>query len=62
MDGQQLTVLNLRSTKLRTPFCVELEMETGHHIPRFSTVKKLAEALGVDPRELMLREENGAGS
>ena len=37
-------------------------IETGHHMPRFSTIKKLADALGVDPRELMLREENGAGS
>ena len=37
-------------------------IETGHHVPRFSTIKKLAEALEVDPRELMAREENGAGS
>ena len=37
-------------------------IESGHHLPRFSTIHKLANALGVDPKALMVREENGAGS
>lgn len=35
-------------------------IETGHHVPRFSTIKKLAAALDVEPQELIDRK--GAGS
>ena len=31
-------------------------IETGRHVPRFSTIRKLAVALDVDPKELMTRE------
>ena len=31
-------------------------LENGHHQARISTVRKLAEALGVDPAELMESE------
>ena len=37
-------------------------IETGHHVPRFSTIRKLAAALGVDPQTLVERNEIGAGS
>ena len=27
-------------------------IENGHNVPRFSTIRKLASALGIDPRDL----------
>ena len=37
-------------------------IESGRHVPRFSTIRKLAAALGVDPQALIERNEIGAGS
>ncbi len=34
-------------------------IERGVHRPRLGTVRKLAEALGVEPRELMKGEDDG---
>ena len=33
------------------------KLELGHRPARLVTIRKLAEALGVEPRELMKREE-----
>lgn len=33
-------------------------IETGHHLPRLATIRKLAKALGVDPAELVEFEED----
>lgn len=32
-------------------------IESGRQLPRFSTIKKLAAALGLDPRKLIVKEE-----
>ena len=33
-----------------------VRLEAGQHEPRISTIRKLAEALGVEPAELVVRE------
>ncbi len=65
VDGQRLRelrvekALSLRALGERTGVAYDTinKLELGRRPARFSTIRKLAEALGVMPRELMQREE-----
>ena len=65
MDGQWLRelrvekALSLRALGERTGVAYDTinKLELGRRPARLSTIRKLAEALGVMPRELMQREE-----
>ena len=65
MDGQWLRelrvekALSLRALGKRTGVAYDTinKLELGPRPARLSTIRKLAEALGVMPRELMQREE-----
>ena len=65
VDGQRLRelrvekALSLRALGERTGVAYDTinKLELGRRPARLSTIRKLAEALGVVPRELMQREE-----
>jgi transcriptional regulator with XRE-family HTH domain len=65
VDGQRLRelrvekALSLRALGERTGVAYDTinKLELGRRPARLSTIRKLAEALGVMPRELMQREE-----
>jgi transcriptional regulator with XRE-family HTH domain len=65
VDGQWLRelrvekALSLRALGKRTGVAYDTinKLELGRRPARLSTIRKLAEALGVMPRELMQREE-----
>ena len=65
VDGQRLRklrvekALSLRALGQRTGVAYDTinKLELGRRPARLSTIRKLAEALGVMPRELMQREE-----
>ena len=65
VDGQRLRelrvekALSLRTLAERTSVAYDTinKLELGHRPARLSTIRKLAEALGVEPKELMQREE-----
>ena len=65
VDGQRLRelrvekALSLRTLGERTGVAYDTinKLELGRRPARLSTIRKLAEALGVMPRELMQREE-----
>ena len=65
VDGQRLRQLRVeRALSLRAlgersgvAFATINKLENGHRPARLATIRKLAEALGVEPRELMKREE-----
>ena len=61
VDGQRLRQLRVeRALSLRTlgersgvAFATISELENGHRPARLATIRKLADALGVEPNELM---------
>ena len=65
VNGQRLRELRLqRALSLRAlaqrsgvAFDTINKLELGHRPARLVTIRKLAEALGVEPKELMKREE-----
>jgi transcriptional regulator with XRE-family HTH domain len=65
IDGQRLRelrvekALSLRALGERSgvSFVTISELEKGHRPARLVTIRKLAEALGVEPKELMKGEE-----
>jgi XRE family transcriptional regulator, regulator of sulfur utilization len=65
VDGQRLRQLRVeRALSLRAlgersgvAFATINELENGYRPARLVTIRKLAEALGVEPTELMKREE-----
>jgi transcriptional regulator with XRE-family HTH domain len=65
VDGQKLRelrvekALSLRTLGERTGVAYDTinKLELGRRPARLSTIRKLAEALGVEPKELMKREE-----
>jgi XRE family transcriptional regulator, regulator of sulfur utilization len=65
VDGQRLRELRVqRALSLRAlgersgvSFATINNLENGNRPARLATIRKLAEALGVEPRELMKREE-----
>ncbi len=66
VDGQKLRelrvekALSLRALNERSGvgFVTINQLENGHRPARLVTIRKLAEALGVEPRELMKSEDN----
>jgi XRE family transcriptional regulator, regulator of sulfur utilization len=65
VDGQRLRELRVqRALSLRAlgersgvSFATINNLENGNRPARLATIRKLAEALGVEPRELIKREE-----
>jgi transcriptional regulator with XRE-family HTH domain len=65
VDGQRLRqlrvhrALSLRALKERSGVAYDTinKLENGHRPARLVTIRKLAEALGVEPKELMKGEE-----
>jgi transcriptional regulator with XRE-family HTH domain len=65
VNGQRLRqlrverALSLRALAQRSGVAFDTinKLELGHRPARLVTIRKLAEALGVDPRELMKSEE-----
>ena len=65
VDGQRLRklrvekALSLRALGERTSVAYDTinKLELGHRPARLTTIRKLAEALDVEPKELMKREE-----
>ncbi len=65
VDGQRLRqlrvqrALSLRALKERSGVAFDTinKLENGHRPARLVTIRKLAEALGVEPKELMKGEE-----
>jgi transcriptional regulator with XRE-family HTH domain len=65
VDGQRLRELRVqRALSLRAlgersgvTFATINNLENGNRPARLATIRKLAEALGVEPRELMKEEE-----
>ena len=65
VDGQRLRelrvekALSLRALGERTGVAFDTisKLENGHRPGRLVTIRKLAEALGVEPKELMMGEE-----
>jgi len=65
VNGQRLRqlrvqrALSLRALKQRSGVAFDTinRLENGHRPARLTTIRKLAEALGVEPKELMKREE-----
>jgi transcriptional regulator with XRE-family HTH domain len=67
VDGQRLSrlrvdrALSLRALGERSGVAYDTinKLELGQRPARLSTIRKLADALGVEPRELMKGEDNG---
>ncbi len=67
VNGQRLRqlrierALSLRALAQRSGVAFDTinKLELGHRPARLVTIRKLAEALGVEPRELMKGEEDG---
>jgi transcriptional regulator with XRE-family HTH domain len=67
VDGQKLRqlrverALSLRALKERSGVAYDTinKVELGHRPARLVTIRKLAEALGVEPRELVKGEDDG---
>ena len=65
VDGQKLRqlrvemALSLRALKERSGVAYDTinKLENGHRPARLVTIRKLADALGVEPKELMKGEE-----
>jgi transcriptional regulator with XRE-family HTH domain len=65
VDGQRLRhlrvqrALSLRALKEKSGVAYDTinKLENGHRPARLVTIRKLAEALGVEPKELMKGEE-----
>jgi len=65
VDGQRLRelrvekALSLRALKERSGVAYDTinKLELGHRPARLATIRKLAEALGVEPKDLMKGEE-----
>jgi transcriptional regulator with XRE-family HTH domain len=65
VDGQRLRqlrverALSLRALAQRSGVAFDTinKLELGHRPARLVTIRKLADALGVEPKELMKREE-----
>ena len=65
MDGERLRqlrverALSLRALKERSGVAYDTinKLENGHRPARLTTIRKLAEALGAEPKELMKGEE-----
>ena len=66
VNGQRLRelrvekALSLRALGRRTGVAYDTinKLELGHRPARLSTIRKLAEALGVEPKELMQGDDN----